>query len=144
MNINTVLKHEEIRQEGIKDSFLKDYLGMSDSQAEEIIKQLEDGKFPLITKEDSKLYKDNNLASMNDFEIPYPLRVNATLYHSVEKGKENEYLFEVDFYTKEEDNFELYDNILINLMCENNEIKEYWIYLDDVWEYTEWKVIEHI
>lgn len=144
MNINTVLKHEEIRQEGIKDSFLKDYLGMSDSQAEEIIKQLEDGKFPLITKEDSKLYKDNNLASMNDFEIPYPLRVNVTLYHSVEKGKENEYLFEVDFYTKEEDNFELYDNILINLMCENNEIKEYWIYLDDVWEYTEWKVIEHI
>ncbi|MFR2890237.1 MAG: hypothetical protein ACLTDM_18795 [Clostridium butyricum] len=144
MNINTVLKDEEIRQEGIKDSFLKDYLGMSDNQAEEIIKHLENNESPLITKEDSKLYKDNSLASINDFEIPYPLQVKATLYHSSEKEKENEYLFEVGFYTKEEDNFELYDNILINLMCENNEIKEYWIYLDDVWEYTHWETIEHI
>ena len=57
MNIGTVLKHEEIRQEGIKDDFLKDYLGMSDSQAEEIIKQLEENKSPLITKEDSELYE---------------------------------------------------------------------------------------
>lgn len=144
MNINTVLKDEEIRQEEIKDGFLKDYLGMSDNQAEEIIKHLEDNESPLITKEDSKLYKDSSLASINDFEIPYPLQVKATLYRSSEKEKENEYLFEVGFYTKGEDNFELYDNILINLMCENNEIKEYWIYLDDVWEYTQWEIIERI
>ena len=67
-----------------------------------------------------------------------------TLYHSVEKGKENEYLFEVGFYNKKEDNYELYDNILINLLCENDEIEEYWVDLDDVWEYTEWKIIERI
>lgn len=144
MNISTVLKHEEIRQEGIKDDFLKDYLGMSDSQAEGIIKQLEDNKSPLITKEDSELYEGDSLASINNFEIPYPLRVNVTLYHSVEKGKENEYLFEVGFYNKKENNYELYDNILINLLCENDEIEEYWVDLDDVWEYTEWKVIERI